>query len=287
MPRLVNNPNLEELPDFASEDFDAVRARWDNPGEAVQALTDSWQLQHTKRVQQWEQQILEDQQAAEEVERQRLENEERVRAEEEAAAEAEKREAEKKRPKAPDFDATLPPPDRIISRPSLFARNKLESYEYADLYYFTQEGRDEATDGHQVSAEEAFGLAKTEHGLALRPLAAFRPSRKVIPDSQLTWRQMTMAKTSLLSEMEKAQWPEHHVEALVLFFYGIENSDLRMKPYGEAALIKYQARVRKEWHDSMKHGPGFNISIMNKSILRECVDEVLDAAKLDSINKVK
>ncbi|OBZ73017.1 hypothetical protein A0H81_06635 [Grifola frondosa] len=246
MPRLVNNPNLEELPDFASEDFDAVRARWDNPGEAVQALTDSWQLQHAKRVQQWEQQILEDQQAAEEVERQRLEDEERVR-EEEAAVEAEKREAEKKRPKAPDFDATL-----LRQTGSL-------------------EGRDEATDGHQASAEEAFGLAKTEHGLALRPLAAFRPSRKVIPDSQLTWRQMTMAKTSLLSEMEKAQWPERHVEALVLFFYGIENSDLRMKPYGEAALIKYQARVRKEWHDSMKHGPGFNISIMNKSILRNAL----------------
>ncbi|OBZ77376.1 hypothetical protein A0H81_02562 [Grifola frondosa] len=113
-----------------------------------------------------------------------------------------------------------------------------------DMWYFTPEGRREAAEQQHTVAEEAFGLAKMDDGLALRPMAAFRPSRKVVLDSQLTWEQIMQGKAVLLSEMERAKWGEKILKALTRFYWDLDNHELRSETWGTAALVLYHARVR-------------------------------------------
>jgi hypothetical protein len=86
-------------------------------------------------------------------------------------------------------------------------------------------------------------------------------------DNNLTWRQMTMAKNSILQHMTKAKWPNEHVEALANFFVSLDLHEMRLQPNGEEILLLYQARVRREWHDALKHNDGFNITIINDVLM--------------------
>ncbi|KAJ6622036.1 hypothetical protein B0H10DRAFT_1653070, partial [Mycena sp. CBHHK59/15] len=130
------------------------------------------------------------------------------------------KEAEKKKPKLAAFNADLHVPDYLVPRPSNFAKHKLETFEYCELC-----------------------------SLALQPLSAFRASKHVVHDENLTWGQFSIAKTRLLSAMEAAGWSATHRTTMAIFFYGLETHPFRLRKYGEKVLIIYQARVRRDWHD--------------------------------------
>jgi hypothetical protein len=58
-------------------------------------------------------------------------------AQREAEEEAERQEAKKKKPKMNSFDVNAMVDDFITPHPSTYVLNKLESFEYIKLWYFT------------------------------------------------------------------------------------------------------------------------------------------------------
>ncbi|OJA14386.1 hypothetical protein AZE42_07739, partial [Rhizopogon vesiculosus] len=54
--------------------------------------------------------------------------------------------------------------------------------------------------------------------IVLRPLSAFKASRAVLADHQLSFSTFLRAN-SFLSHISKAKWPQEHVDSLSLFFW--------------------------------------------------------------------
>lgn len=86
--------------------------------------------------------------------------------------------------------------------------------------------------------------------------------------------------------MAKYEWTDKAVNAFAQFFTLLEMHPYRLREYGERALLVYQARVRREWHDQMKLGSPFNIGIMNDNLLQGIHRELLDKAQANSLNEV-
>ncbi|KIJ94650.1 hypothetical protein K443DRAFT_11944 [Laccaria amethystina LaAM-08-1] len=137
--------------------------------------------------------------------------------------ETEKREKEKKSPKVKDFVANKPVKDTMQLRPSHFAIHKLDECEYVELYYFILEGCTEAVRLDHTIAQDTFTFTKADDTLLLKPMALHKPSSKVIPDEDLTWHQILIAKSGLLHHMVQRGWPDQHVFVLMEFFLNLES----------------------------------------------------------------
>ena len=81
---------------------------------------------------------------------------------------------------------------------------------------------------------------------------------------------------------QKARWPQSHLEGLASFFLSLELSELRVRPNGERILLVYQARVRRDWHDALKKGDGYNIAMINSALLRSIAEEVWDLVQAET-----
>ncbi|KAF8815074.1 hypothetical protein BYT27DRAFT_6855695 [Phlegmacium glaucopus] len=123
--------------------------------------------------------------------------------------------------------------------------------------------------------EDAFSITKDDNSLSLRPMASMKASRNVIPDTDLLWRQMTIARTTLVQHLAN-RWPTKHIQAIAQFFMNLEVHPYRHRPFGERSLLIYQARARRNWHDQLKQNKAFNIAIINDNLLQTIHREVLD-----------
>ena len=271
MPRLTLDPNLEVRPDFASAAYDALctalaAAEHVDKGAIVTRLSNAWDVENNAKKATWEEQVRQDEvealdAALAQERQQQLELEERTREEE-----AEKKEKEKKKPKLKEFVANKPVKDTTQLRPSHYAIHKLDEREYVELYYFTLEGCTEASKIDRTIAQDAFTFTKAEDTLLLKPMASHKPSNKAIPDEDLTWRQMSIAKTTLLHHMSQTGWPEHYVVALAEFYLNLESHPTRLQTDGDTILLHYQAQVWCEWHEALRSTsdePAFDISSIN------------------------
>jgi hypothetical protein len=271
MPRLTLDPNLEVRPDFASAAYDDLctalaAAQEVDKGAIATRLSDAWDVENNTKKATWEEQVRQDQAdkadatLAREL-AQQLELEERRKEEE-----AERKEKEKKKPKLKDFVANKRVKDTTPLHPSCYAIHKLDEREYVELYYFTLEGCTEASKVDRTIAQDAFTFTKAEDTLLLKPMASHKPSNKAVPDEDLTWRQMSIAKTTLLHQMSQTGWPENHVIALAEFYLNLESHPTCQQTDGDTILLHYQAQVRREWHEALRstsNEPAFDISIIN------------------------
>jgi len=287
--RVTQDPHLETAPDHAGPHYDAVRALLVTTGinneQAVQTLNTSWTHSHEERIQAWDQQVLEDVAAQEEEQRLAQEQEDQQRAQRELELENEQREVEKKKPKMNDFNENAMVNDFIGPRPSAYALRRLADFDYAELWYFTQEGCADAMH-QQTQNEDTFGLTKVDDVVSFRLVSALKASRNVVQDVDLTWRQMEIAKTTLIQHITKCGWAEKAITALAQFFMNLEVHHYRQRAYGEHALLVYQARVRRNWHDQLKQGGGFNIAIINDTLLQSIHREIMDKKQAESLDEV-
>ncbi|OJA20343.1 hypothetical protein AZE42_11973, partial [Rhizopogon vesiculosus] len=102
----------------------------------------------------------------------------------------------------------------IALRPAQYALQKINNFELVELWYFSQEGCKDALSTSRTIAEDAFGLTKIDDSLAIRPLSAFKGSRAVLADHQLSFSTFLRAKNSFLSHISKAKRPQEHVDSL-------------------------------------------------------------------------
>lgn len=290
MPRIASDPALDIEPDFTSATFEGIRNRIIGNtqlthDEAANELATGWQQDRDIRLAAWTLQVNEETRLAAEAaqaERELLEQE-RVLLEQEA--EKERRETEKKKPKINDFQAGASVGDTLTHRPSQYAIHKLKSFEYVELWYFSPDGCREAADEAKSAADSTFGFTKVDDFIALKPVAAFKPSRKVIQDHSLEWRQFDMAKNSFLLYMNKLKWPEKHQRAITMFFMNVVSHPQRSEPFGERALLLYAARVRRDWHDTLALDNAFDISVFNTTLLKNLAEEVWNKLRLESLTE--
>ncbi|KAJ6518998.1 hypothetical protein C8R45DRAFT_1048107 [Mycena sanguinolenta] len=284
-PRLTLDPALEPRPDYTSPAFATIRGfivAGAPPGapltdaEAANQLTDAWNKEHDARQAAWDAPVQADaaQATADAIAAAAQADADRAAAE--AAAEAERIEAEKKKPKLGSFDTALVIPDFLAPRASNFAKKKVDDREYVELWYWTKEGCLDADSLRAgVEADESFGITQIGSTLSLKPLAAFKASKKVVRDEDLTWAQLSIAKTGYLAAIEAAGWPKEHRGTISSFLYAIENHPSRMNhdDYADNILVIYQARARRHWHDMLGQGNGFNLAIINDRLLDQISQE--------------
>ncbi|KAF7348033.1 Reverse transcriptase/ribonuclease H [Mycena sanguinolenta] len=289
---LTVDPNLQFCPDFTSSDYDDIRQNiaangaLDDAG-AAEKLRTAWTSSNTAKKLVWDQQVQRDRDAADAIRQAREQEAENLRLAAEKEAETERKEAEKKKPKLADFDDNRGVGDRITIRPSPFAVKKLDEFSYIELYYFTPEGCTDAADQQRAVAEEGFALSRTDDALALRPISSFKASRNVIKDVDLTWRQMEMGANGLLEQMTRSKWPTRHTASVATFFYTLTRHPSRELDHGESILLIYQARARREWHDSLKKDTGFNLALFNDNLLRSISDEYWNKLRAEGFRSVR
>ncbi|KAG1791072.1 uncharacterized protein HD556DRAFT_1486952 [Suillus plorans] len=241
------NPSFEICPDFDGPAYanicdDIRRATGQTQEEVIVRLTQSWTDGHNERVDEWNQNREQEAAQVAEAEQARAAQEEEVRLQREAEAEKEKIEAEKKKPKMNGFDEASSVGDSIAPRPSQYAIQKLNNFDYVELWYFSPEGCKEA----------------------------LRTARSVADDFGLT-------RNLFLMQLSKAKWPQSHIDALSLFFWHLENHPIRNNSkIGDTVTLHYASRVRQDWHDRLKRDEGFNIAIINETLFRAINEELWD-----------
>ena len=287
--RILHDPHLEVMPDHAGPHYDALRATLTQNGlnaeDAVLALNDSWTLGHVARVEAWELQVAADAAAALALAQQQQQQPEQLDLPQVAPVH-EEADAEKKKPKMNDFDDTTTVGNYIAPRPAQYALRRVEDFLYAELWYFTPDGCSDATQQQLTQYDDAFGLTKVDDMVALKSVSSLKASKNVILDADLSFRQMSMAKNALIPLMAKYQWPEKAINAFAQLFTQLELHPFRLHEFGERALITYQARVRREWHDQLKLGSAFNVGLINEDLLQSIYKELLDKAQLLSLKEV-
>lgn len=137
-------------------------------------------------------------------------------------------------------------------------------------------------------ADKTLGIERVGETLALRQLAAVKASKRVVQDVDLTWPQIQFAKNNLLAYLNKAsKWPRKHIDTLMEFFLNLELHPMMQLKDGEAAIILYAGRDRREWHDCLKiPGRAYNLSLINDNQLAACMREVCDTAYQREIQEV-
>ncbi|KAJ3487365.1 hypothetical protein NLI96_g3579 [Meripilus lineatus] len=191
--------------------------------------------------------------------------------EEERRKEDERREFERKKPKVAKFaqDATIP--TQLQSPIPHHIYEKILKFDYIPLYFFTAEATNDTFDSYSNSFEDTYQICKADGALTLRPANA--PStKKVIPDEHLSWLQFTQAYPRYMTHLAKTGQHREHVDALGKFFLAVAHHPILVTDQGPEILILYQARVRKNWFDSIKAPAhleelSYNIAILNEDLL--------------------
>ncbi|KAM6489092.1 hypothetical protein JOM56_013779 [Amanita muscaria] len=275
--RLTEDPNRAKTPDYTSEAFAPLRAALTTgdrtEGEAVQFLIATWRDDVNRKKRQWAQQ-LEDDRLAEEA----------CRRDQDERRQPHGTQTSKLKLNTLATGATIS--DIRIPRPSSYALKRLEKYEYVDLWYFTEEGCEDALRFNQSTAPDTYTLANLGDTLSLRPIDAMKALRNAFGDEKLTWRQMSIAKTSLLHHMTELGWDVTYVRALASFYVALESHPRRRQgTNGDKVLLLYQAEVRREWFQQLTQEriqTVFDISIINEERLRR-IDEALYTIERDQV----
>lgn len=106
-----------------------------------------------------------------------------------------------------DFKDKMNVTNYIVLCPSQYALHYLKNFKYLVLWYLTQEGCTNVAQHHHSQNNDTFGLTKVGDVVALCQISAVRASKKVISNANLSFRQMSIAKTTLLQQITKLQWP--------------------------------------------------------------------------------
>lgn len=289
----ASDPALEVCPGYDSNVHEPLRVALMHrfaltEEQAIVRLTDIWTADRTQRAEAWNRQRVEQQQAEELALREQREEEEEQRRLEEQEAEQERKDAEKKKPKINDFDSALASPSVIVPRPSQYAIQKLASFEFVEMWYFSPEGCAEAACNHRSQADDAFGLAASNDILTIRPVASVKASKNARPNYELTFSEFLQGKNSYLHHIKQSSWPDKHINALAEFFWNLENHPARSNPNGDAVALQYAARIRRQWHDDLKNNTGkaFNIAIINENLMNSMMFEVNASIQTKVMRKV-
>ncbi|KAG5644823.1 hypothetical protein H0H81_009346, partial [Sphagnurus paluster] len=173
--------------------------------------------------------------------------------------------------------------DFLEARPSSYALTKIGNGEYVELWYFSPEGCADAQRSTRTDADDTYGISRMGEMVTLRSVASVQASKRVVQDADITWDQFSFGYKSFIKYISRAGWPVTHVQALLKFFVQLESSRYLQRPNGQATVLTYQARVRRQWMDNIKannpaEAPIFNIAWINDRLMQEMHAELKDKA---------
>ncbi|KAF8987334.1 hypothetical protein BDQ17DRAFT_1258679, partial [Cyathus striatus] len=174
-------------------------------------------------------------------------------------------------------------------RPAQYAINRVRAGAYVEMDYFTKRGCMHAVEGAGASTTETLGITNENGRIALQTIAAVRPLKEIRRDEQLSWGEVSQARHTLLRTMAKAGgaiWDQDLLDSFADFFAGLDEHQIREEPYGDEAIVEYQAQARREWHDMQLSGEGMNLAIINTTLLKNIQQEIMIKQGAESIWEV-
>ncbi|KAG1800929.1 uncharacterized protein HD556DRAFT_1534060 [Suillus plorans] len=281
MPRIRNDPNLNVCPDYASDVFANIRAQLVNENtteaQAMQLLRNIWEANNNAIKVLWQQQVDEDRERQEQ--RQRLDEDEQerldqARVEEEEAARKEERKKNKHK-FIPILQTGIP--DEPAITPCSYALKKLDKGEYVELWYFTNDGLDEASIKKTIDDDTMILSTLADGSTAWVSSASTRSARSVVNDENLPFEEFCQACPCFLTAIEEAEWPEDRVRMMARFWMNIQVHKFRSlrDPIAQKTLLVYQAEQRRRWHIAAKSSVGpYDLSEVNEKVLKDTRDRV-------------
>ena len=244
--------------------------------EATHCMKEAWARENDCKVVAWNAQLEQDRLEQEDRDRLAREDEEAQRVQREKEAEEQRKEAESKKPKADMFNPKRAVNGTIDPRLATYALNKVSNLEYVELDYFTVRScREVHLDNYKSINQDTLAFTQLDDTIAIRPMAALRPSKHIRNDEDLSWEEMLAVKNLMLRWMAKSRvWLVTHVESLAEFYVNLEMHERAESDLGKRVLLLYQSWVRREWYDAFKHKEGFNISLIQDKLLCSMAEEV-------------
>ncbi|KAJ3744205.1 hypothetical protein DFH05DRAFT_1616051 [Lentinula detonsa] len=282
--RLEFDPALMPCPDFTDDFYAAFRNSLiidpnhvgvtDNQ-EAARLLKEQWEVVNARLRDQYQAQVLADQeeadqrrQEAEEVQKQR-DAEDRERMSEQA------REVEKKRIPVYSFVAGQGSHRRPL-RIHPYAEKLMSARKYVPLWYFLPDAALEAeerakevldTNHYQIANE---GGEFSNSALVLVGTHSIRASPNAIPDAKLTWSQVILARGLYLKALSLGAWPNGHIKMFAEFFACMDTSEELNAKGGVRALVLYQAEMRMDWFKANERQKPYDLAVTNGEVLEDC-----------------
>ncbi|KAF8834212.1 hypothetical protein BDN67DRAFT_915403 [Paxillus ammoniavirescens] len=243
------DPNLKTPPNYTSPEFkiicEGLRCGYhENDQQATKCLLATWQADIMNRIAAWNAQKEVEARAAEaadQAHRLREEEEEMLANEE---VERKQCEVEKKKPKMNTFTPGVSVADVLIHPPSQYALQKLSTFDYVKMWYFSLAGRLDAPKHHDRSqADNTFGISKVDNHLTVRSIASVRALHHALPVHELSFSKFLKAKNCFLEHGKKANWLVTNLDTLTKFFWFLETHPSLQLPLGERVILTYASRI--------------------------------------------
>ncbi|KAG1851420.1 hypothetical protein DFJ58DRAFT_886304 [Suillus subalutaceus] len=258
MLRIRNNPNLNICPDYVSEVFANIRAQLVNENttevQAMQLLRNIWEANNNAIKVLWQRQVDEDEE--QEEQRQRLDKEEQERLNQERINEEEvacKEERKKNKHKfIPILEAGIP--NDPANTPCSYALKKLDKGDYVELWYFTNDGLDEANLKKTIDDDAMILSTLADRSTVWVSSASTRSACAVVNDEDLPFEEFCQVCPRFLKTIEEADWPEDRVRMMAHFWMNIQVHKFcaLRDPLAQKTLLVYQAEQRRSWHAAAK-----------------------------------
>ncbi|KAG1762823.1 hypothetical protein EDD22DRAFT_822991 [Suillus occidentalis] len=258
--------------------------------QAAETLRNTWVLTNEDLCLQWREQVAEDE---------RLSAERKRAADEEAERERLALQLEENTARADEKKKNCSKHSTIILRPrpfandeealvSEFALRKIDSGKYVELYYWTNQGLDDALTNYRTRDDDSMVPSIGEDGSTVWVSAATsKPAAGVIADRDLSPVDFAQAILRIMAAIEERDWTKQRVLMLVQFWGAImlhrywNSNDLLAR----RAILLYQEEQRRAWHSAILSSNGaWDISIIDEPTLVRTFERVYRASLIRTTN---
>ncbi|KAG6326127.1 hypothetical protein ID866_12962 [Astraeus odoratus] len=143
----------------------------------------------------------------------------------------------------PDVEVAAEP----IILPSQAMLHKLQQHKFCKLWYFTNEGLQEATATCLFTLDDdTLSFLPTADGtMTLVPTSMVQDKANIIEDENLLFEQFSQATLCMIAFMQDAGWDQPHVQMHIQFWSAIENHKWHnsTNPNQQRALLTYQGNL--------------------------------------------
>ncbi|KAG1741379.1 hypothetical protein EDD22DRAFT_786723, partial [Suillus occidentalis] len=161
--------------------------------------------------------------------------------------------------------------------PCSYALWKMDKGKYVELWYFTNDGLEEANCKITVDNDAMIMSMLVDGSSAWVIAASTHDACAVLNDEDLPFEEFCQAYPRMTTMMEETDWPEDRVRMMVKFWRNIQIHrfcSLRAS-IGQKALLTYQAEQRKCWHITVKTSVSpYDLSLVNEKVLEEMRERV-------------
>ncbi|KAG1882361.1 hypothetical protein F4604DRAFT_1990630 [Suillus subluteus] len=293
-PILFSDPSLLVCPDFMGARYQATRTAMVTPtvteAQAAETLRTTWVLTNEDLCLQWQDQVTEDE---------RLNAERKRAVEEEAERERLTLQLEENSARADEKKKNRSKHSAIIMRPRPFANDeealvsefvlrKIDSGKYVELYYWTNDGLDDALVNYRTRDDDSMVPSIGEDGSTVWVSAATsKPAAGVIADRDLTPVDFAQAIPRIMAAIEERDWTKQRVQMLAQFWGAIMlhrywNSKDQL---ASRTILLYQEEQHRAWHSAiLSSSSSWDLSIIDEPTLLRTFERVYCASLIRTTN---